>query len=226
VRLHELTGVYATIDRGGVRFRPYYLRKVEDRFGRTLEDHTALDDQFASFDERVAAGYARLFDSAERVMKPETAYLITHLMREVVKEGTGAAAQRLGKPAAGKTGTTNDSFDTWFMGFTRDLVTGVWLGYDRYDHPLGRYETGGRASLPIWVDYMKAALAGRPQPEFSPPPEAKIVFRRINEDSGKLAASGDRRSVEAPFVEGMEPKEAELEAGQVDPREMMWHDAP
>ena len=76
--------------------------------------------------------------------------------------------RRLGKPAAGKTGTTNDSFDAWFAGFTRDLVTVAWVGYDLNPHPLGRYETGGRAALPIWLSYMKRALDGRPQPEFCP----------------------------------------------------------
>jgi penicillin-binding protein 1A len=226
VRLHELVGVYATMNRGGTRFAPVYVRKVEDRFGRTLEDHTAFDDEFAAFEERVAAGYAGLFSKPERVMKPETAFLITSLMRDVVREGTGVAAQRLGKPAAGKTGTTNDSFDTWFMGFTKDLVTGVWLGYDRYESPLGRYETGGRASLPIWVDFMRAALAERPQPEFEAPPEADIVFARIDLDSGKLAAPDNRRAKDAPFVRGKEPTEAELGQGQVDPTEFMWHEAP
>lgn len=159
-------------------------------------------------------------------MTPETAFLITHLLREVVLEGTGAEAQRLGKPAAGKTGTTNDSFDTWFMGFTRGVVTGVWLGYDRYDHPLGRYETGGRASLPIWVEYMKSALGERPQPEFEPPAEAKIVFATIDPETGKLVPATARKAVNAPFLEGSEPKEEQVAPGQVDPRDVMWRDAP
>ena len=97
------------------------------------------------------------------------AWILTDLLRGVVREGTGTPAQRLGKPAAGKTGTTNDSFDAWFAGFTRDLVTVAWVGYDLNPHPLGRYETGGRAALPIWLSYMQRALDGRPQPEFAPP---------------------------------------------------------
>ena len=101
----------------------YFVRKVEDRFGRTLEDHTAYDDAWAPLQDRVAAGYARLFEPGEQVMSPETGFILTDLLRGVVQEGTGAPAQRLGKPAAGKTGTTNDSFDAWFAGFTRDLVT-------------------------------------------------------------------------------------------------------
>lgn len=223
VQLHELTGVYATMNRGGLKFTPKFLKKVEDRFGRTLEDHTDVADDFATFEDRVAAGFASLFEEPERVMSRETAFLIDWLMREVVRSGTGARANELRKPAAGKTGTTNDSFDTWFMGFTEDLVTGVWLGYDRYDYPLGKYETGGRASLPIWVDYMKRALRDRPQKEFDmPEPGVHIVMRRINPDTGKLAAPDNRKAIEAPFLEGKEPVEEELEEGLVDPREMMW----
>ena len=81
-------------------------------------------------------------------------------MREVATVGTGARAAALGKPVAGKTGTTNDSFDTWFMGFTHDLATGVWLGYDVNVTPLGRYETGGHAALPIWLEYMLGRAEG------------------------------------------------------------------
>jgi penicillin-binding protein 1A len=227
VHLNDMVNVYSTINRVGVRFRPYYVRRVEDRFGRTLEDHTSYDDEFATFEERIGAGYAKLFDKPERVMKPDTAFLMTHLMREVVLYGTGAPAQALGKPAAGKTGTTNDSFDTWFMGFTRDMVTGVWLGYDHNDHPLGKYETGGRAALPIWVDYMKNALADRPQGGFeTPPPGSDIVWAYIDPDSGKLAPPGAKRRILAPFVRDTEPKESEPEPGGVDPRDVMMRDAP
>jgi len=224
VQIHQLVNVYAAFHQGGVRFTPTFIRKVEDRFGRTLEDHTAYDDEFAVFEDRVAAGYAELFDQPERLMSRETAYLITYLMREVVRSGTGAAANRLGKPAAGKTGTTNDSFDTWFVGFTKDLVTGVWLGYDHNDHPLGRYETGGRASLPIWVGYMKEALAERPQDDFfEVPPGAKIVKVRINPDTGKRASAEDKSAIEMPFVEGSEPKDEEPPPGQVDSTLFMLH---
>lgn len=223
VRLHELTAVYATMNRGGLKFTPKFLRKVEDRFGRTLEDHTDMADDFARFEDRVAAGFATLFEEPERVMNKETAFLINWLMREVVRSGSGARAGELKKPAAGKTGTTNDSFDTWFMGFTEDLVTGVWLGYDQYDYPLGKYEMGGRSSLPIWVDFMRRALRDRPQDEFdTPPPDTRIVMARINPETGKLAAPDNKDAIDAPFLEGKEPVEEELEEGMIDPREMMW----
>jgi len=198
----------------------YFLRKVEDRFGRMVEDHTSFDDAWASLQDRIAAGYARLYEPGEQVISKETAYIVTDLMRGVVREGTGAAAGRLGKPAAGKTGTTNDSFDAWFTAFTKDLVTSAWVGYDLNPHPLGRYETGGRAALPIWLSYMKQALDGRSQPEFTPPPGLDLVKLRIDEKTGKVATSL-KGSKEMWFARGTEPKDHELEKGAADPNKFM-----
>ncbi len=211
---YELVQVYATINRLGLKKPTYFVRKIEDRFGRMVEDHTAYDDAWASLQDRVASGYARLFEPGEQVMSPETAYLVTDLMRGVVQGGTGAPAQRLGKPAAGKTGTTNDSFDAWFTAFTRDLVTSAWVGYDLNPHPLGKYETGGRAALPIWLSYMTKALEGRNQPEFAPPPSLDLVQRRIDKKTGRLASSG-KNSMTLWFKRGTEPEDSEPEKGTV-----------
>ncbi len=89
----------------------------------------------------------------------QTTFLLVSMLKGVVEGGTGAGAQKIGVPAAGKTGTTNDSYDAWFMGFTRNIVTGVWIGHDKKERPLGPNEQGGRTALPIWVDYMMEALA-------------------------------------------------------------------
>jgi penicillin-binding protein 1A len=218
---YEMAGLYSTFNRLGEKKRTYLIRKVEDRFGRVLEDHTAYQDPWASFEDRVAAGYGDLFEPSEQVITPETGYILTDLLRGVVREGTGAAAQRLGKPAAGKTGTTNDSFDAWFAGFTKDLVTVAWVGYDLNPHPLGRYETGGRAALPIWLGYMKQALAGVPQPEFGPPPELDLIRRRVDLKTGKLATSGSRLTAEMWFRRGTEPHDSQPEKNQVDPNRFM-----
>ncbi len=212
---YELVQVYATINRLGLKKPTYFVRKIEDRFGRMVEDHTAYDDAWASLQDRVASGYARLFEPGEQVMAPETAFIVTDLMRGVVQGGTGAAAQRLGKPAAGKTGTTNDSFDAWFTAFTRDLVTSAWVGYDLNPHPLGKYETGGRAALPIWLAYMTRALEGRSQPEFAPPPSLDLVQRRIDRKTGRLASSG-KNSMTLWFKRGTEPEDSEPEKGAAD----------
>jgi penicillin-binding protein 1A len=217
----ELAGVYATFARFGVKKPTYFVRKVEDRFGRRIEDHTSFEDPWATLEDRVGGGYAALLQPGERVMSKEAGFITVDLLRSVVRDGTGGPAQRLGKPAAGKTGTTNDAFDTWFAGFTRDLVTVAWIGYDLNPHPLNKYETGGRASLPIWLNYMKVALDGRPQPEFSPPPGADLVMLRIDEKSGRIASSGSKNVKPMYFKRGTEPKDAEVEKGQVDQNQFM-----
>ncbi|OJH40140.1 penicillin-binding protein 1A [Cystobacter ferrugineus] len=222
---YDLANVYATFNRYGRKKPTYFVRKVEDRFGRTLEDHTSYDDPWAPLRDRVAAGYARLFEPGEQVMSPETGFILTSMLRGVVQEGTGGPAQRLGKPAAGKTGTTNDSFDTWFAGYTRDLVTVTWVGYDKNEHPLSRYETGGRASLPIWLNYMKPALAARPQSEFWPPEWLRENLRllRIDKKTGKLAAAGarDKDAVNIWFKKGTQPEDAAPEKGAVGAQDFM-----
>jgi penicillin-binding protein 1A len=220
---YDLANVYATFNRYGRKKPTYFIRKVEDRYGRTVEDHTAFDDAWAPLQDRVAAGYARLFEPGEQVMEPETGFILTTLLRGVVQEGTGAPAQALRKPAAGKTGTTNDSYDTWFAGYTRDLVTVTWVGYDRNEHPLGRYETGGRASLPIWLGYMKAALQGRPQSEFYPPAWMRENLFKLSIDTrtGKLAATKTKDAVDIWFKKGTEPAEVAPEKGQVGVQDWM-----
>ncbi|MCL2178232.1 MAG: PBP1A family penicillin-binding protein [Proteobacteria bacterium] len=214
----ELANAYTIFGRGGLKTPSWMVRKIEDRFGRTLEDHTAYDDVWAPLTDRMAAGYAALFEEGERVLSKETAFLTTDLLRSVVREGTGAPAQALKKPAAGKTGTTNDSFDAWFAGFTQGLVTVVWVGYDKNEHPLGRYETGGRAALPLWLSYMKGALEGYPQPEFDPPPGLNLIRLRIDKNNGLLASSGTapRDVAEMYFVKGTEPKQQTSARGEVD----------
>ncbi|NBD11376.1 MULTISPECIES: penicillin-binding protein 1A [Corallococcus] len=211
----DLASVYATFNRYGRKKPTYFIRKVEDRFGRTLEDHTAFDDAWAPLQDRVAAGYARLFEPGEQVMSPETGYILTHLLRGVVLQGTGGPAQKLGKPAAGKTGTTNDSFDAWFAGYTKDLVTVAWVGYDLNPHPLGRYETGGRAALPIWLNYMKRALEGRPQPEFYPWQSMQLARLYIDKKTGKVSNPGAKGAELMFFKKGTEPKEAVPDKNQV-----------
>jgi penicillin-binding protein 1A len=206
VSLWELTGVYATFARYGDRRPQVMVRRVLDREGRTLEDHSEPRDAWVPLATRLGAAAAEVARPRVRAVDERSAYQLVHLLREAATVGTGAQAAKLGKPAAGKTGTTNDSFDTWFMGFTRDLATGVWLGYDANLTPLSRYETGGRAALPVWLDYMSGALRDRPQPEFMPP--AGIVEVRIDPATGKPVAEGQPGVLE-PFRTGTEPREAE-----------------
>ncbi len=203
VNLWELTNVYALFARYGEKRPSRFVKRVLDRDGEVLEDHSDWRDPWVPVDARLAAGFAEVTRPRERPMDERTAYILVRLLREAATVGTGARAAALGKPAAGKTGTTNDSFDTWFMGFTHDLATGVWLGYDVNVTPLGRYETGGHAALPLWLDYTRAALDGRDQPEFEPPPG--IVEVRMDPDTGR-AVPETARGVLEPFKEGTEPK--------------------
>jgi len=213
VTLWDLANVYATFDRGGTRPKTTFLRKVEDRFGRTLEDHTWYADGWAPLKDRIAAGYAALWTEPERVMSEETAYITTQLLNLVTTQGTASRAGRLNNKwkIAGKTGTTNDSFDAWFMGYSVDLVTGVWVGYDRYDHPpMGKYEQGGRTALPIWMEYMESALDGRPQRDWKQP--AGITWASVDLKSGRPSTGEGSRAL--PFKVGTEPRA--LPAGTVD----------
>ena len=214
----ELTSVYALFARYGEKRPGTFVKRVLDRDGRVLEDHADYRDPWVPLEERLAAGVAEVTRPREQVMDPRSAYILVRLMREVATVGTGARAAALGKPVAGKTGTTNDSFDTWFMGFTHDLATSVWIGYDVNVTPLGRYETGGHAALPIWLGYMRKALEGRPQPEFAAPPG--IVHVRIDPDTGKPTSDGARGVVE-PFKQGTEPTAVPEERRQVEVQDLL-----
>jgi penicillin-binding protein 1A len=200
--LFDLVNVYAVLDRQGLKRPAVLVKRVLNREGRLLEDRVAPTDPWAPLSERLAGGYAEVREEPVRVVDPRAAYVLQHLMHEVATVGTGAEAAKLGKPAAGKTGTTNDSFDTWFLGYTVDQVAGVWLGFDHNEQPLGRAETGGRAALPIWLAFMEASLRDRPQPDF-PIPEG-ITFVRIDPRTGE-AVEPFGPGVLEPYLEGTEP---------------------
>jgi penicillin-binding protein 1B len=140
-----------------------------------------------------------------RIARPDTTFLVTSMMRSVINEGTAASARGLGfsDDAAGKTGTTNDLRDAWFVGFTPDLLTVVWVGFDD-NQPVGL--SGSQAAVPIWTRFMLAARAGHPNVSFQPPPG--IVFVEIDRDTGKLAQPGCPRVISEAFISGTEPTEA------------------
>jgi penicillin-binding protein 1A len=203
VYLWDLTQVYALLNQGGKRVHPTFIRRVVDRDGHVLEDHSAYYDPFTSLKSRIAAGYAALFQEREQVMSPQTAYVTTHLMQEVCKYGTAARASAMGRTIAGKTGTTNDNYDAWFMGYSPEIVTGVWVGFDTYETPMDRYETGGHAALPIWMDYMSSALKGRPNREF-PQPDG-LTWVAIDSKTGQRAKAGSDNGILEVFKTGTEP---------------------
>jgi penicillin-binding protein 1A len=126
------------------------------------------------------------------------------LLRAVVLEGTGQSVSKLGRPLAGKTGTTNEQADAWFVGFSPEIATGVWVGHDEIRF-LGPGETGARAAAPVWIEFMGVALEGVPKRDFTPP--GSIVFARIDRESGLLASRHTKETVFQPFIAGTEPTE-------------------
>jgi len=151
----------------------------------------------------------------DQLLPPEQAYLVTDMLRAVVLEGTGQHARSLGRPVAGKTGTTNDQADAWFVGFSPEVATGVWVGFDEVKF-LGHGETGAHAALPIWVDYMRAALEGRPIHDFAAPANDKIVWARIDKETGLLASTDSSATIFQSFVAGSEPTETADSAREND----------
>jgi penicillin-binding protein 1A len=183
VSLLEITRAYSVFANGGQLVRPFFVKRVLDRNGEVLEEHQP---------------------EAETVLSKETCYIMTDLLQAVVQEGTGWRVKALKRPAAGKTGTTNDLKDAWFVGYTPGLATGVWVGYDD-QKPMGKGETGSRAASPIWLSFMSQVLEGRPPLDF-PVPEG-IVFAKIDATTGLLAGPDSEKTVFQSFKEGSEPKE-------------------
>lgn len=146
------------------------------------------------------------FDDPDQLISPQTAYVMTTLLSATVSEegGTGGRARALGRPVAGKTGTTNGYFDAWFVGFTPQVATGVWVGFDE-ERTLGPGEVGGRAALPIWLEYMKFVHKDLPVLSFVVPPG--VVFANIDNQTGKLASASSKQVVNQAFIQGTEPKE-------------------
>ena len=217
VSLVELTKIYALFPRLGRRITPVFISAVKDRDGKVLEEtmpspsaspalatHVRKPEAAPSGRPDLLPAYPPA-DDPEQVMDPRVAYVMTNLMKEVISYGTGHGAKSLGRIAAGKTGTTNEYNDAWFMGFTPDIVTGVWTGFDN-QRQIGPGETGARSALPIWLNFMKEAVKNRADADFNIPPG--VVFVSIDAVSGKLTSPNAANSIKEAFIEGSEPTEA------------------
>jgi len=192
VTMLEIANAYATFHSLGKYADPVILIRVTDASGKVLEEHDA------AFEEK---------------LPPAVAYMATSLMRSVVEEGTATAVRELGRPAAGKTGTASEFRDAWFTGYTPDLLASAWVGFDNHDS-LGNGETGGRAALPIWLSFMKAAHEDLPERDFDTP--TGVTFARIDPATGLLAGPSMPGRLE-PFIEGTAPTAEAPPAGQVNP---------
>ncbi|MDP2643838.1 MAG: penicillin-binding protein 1A [Desulfobacterales bacterium] len=183
VSLFELVSAFSVFANQGYRVKPVFIKKIVDRTGKVIEESNS---------ER------------EKVIEKSTAYIMTHLLEGVVKRGTGRSVLPLGRPAAGKTGTTNDLFDAWFVGYTPRYITGTWVGFDE-ESSLGKGETGARAASPIWLEFMKKVLSDKPVRVFQVP--EGVVFAKIDAETGLLPIQESKTTIFEAFKEGTVPAE-------------------
>ncbi|HJT70270.1 MAG TPA: penicillin-binding transpeptidase domain-containing protein, partial [Terriglobales bacterium] len=167
--LLEQTSAYSVFPNDGVRLAPHFVKKVQDYDGRVLEED---------------------YPEVKDVISSRTARIMTSMLQAVVQHGTAVAATKLKIPLAGKTGTTNDFTDAWFVGFSPTMTAGVWVGYDE-KKSLGTRETGAKVALPIWIDFMKSAMVGKDPGEFQPPPELPENKNVSSVDTPDLAPAAD-----------------------------------
>jgi len=183
VSLLELVNAYSVFANSGYHVEPVFITKIVDRDGNVIEEAPPV---------------------REKVMEKNTAYIMTSLLESVVKQGTGRSVRALGRPVAGKTGTTNNLFDAWFVGFTPSYVTGTWVGFDE-EGSLGKYETGARAASPIWLGFMQNIMQDKPVRAFQVP--EGIVFSKIDAETGLLPIPESKKTIFECFKEGTVPTE-------------------
>jgi penicillin-binding protein 1A len=207
--LMRMTTAYSEFVNGGRKITPTLIDRIQNRNGTTIYRH----DKRACTDCLGVAwngqGEPALPDARAQVIDAVTAYQITSILEGVVQRGTGIRIRELGKPLAGKTGTTNDSMDTWFVGFSPDLAVGVFIGYDT-PKDMGKRETGSSVSVPVFKAFMAEALQGKPNIQFRVPPGVRLV--RVQAETGELARPGDRNVILEAFRPGTEPQAGERAA--------------
>ena len=191
VSLMELVRVYSVFANQGYRVIPRFVTRIVDRDGNVLEENQP---------------------EKEEVIEKSTAYIVTNLLQGVVQHGTGRRVKALDRPVAGKTGTTNNLYDAWFVGYTPGYVTGVWVGFDE-EKPLGVNETGSKAASPIWLEFMKAILQDKPVRAFQVPDG--VVFANIDTETGLLAIPESKHTLFECFKEGTVPSEYTEKVGTV-----------
>jgi len=206
---------YATLANGGYRVEPYIIAQVEDSIGTilfeaqplTVCETCVLELSSAQQEEQEEPVINTIgFIPAKRIITPQNAYIMRSMLGDVIRYGTGKKALQLGrKDLAGKTGTTNDQVDAWFNGFNSELVTTAWVGFDS-PQTLGRYETGGRAALPMWIDFMKVALED--VPDEIPQKPVDMITVKIDPESGLLADFNDTKAITETFRTQYVPKQS------------------
>jgi len=209
----KMTAAYSMFANGGKRIKHTLIDRIQDRYGRTVYKHDARECRGCTADKWSNQPEPSLVDRREQVLDPMTAYQITSMMEGVVQRGTATVVREVGKPIAGKTGTTNEEKDAWFVGFSPDLAVGVYIGYDKPRH-LGRGATGGHLAAPIVKDFMKVALADKPAVPFRVPAGTKLI--RIDARTGMRAGPGSDKVILEAFKPGTAPPDNYSVAGYSD----------
>jgi len=209
----RMTAGYSVFANGGKEVRPTLIDRIQNRYGQTIFRHDDRVCEGCDADNWHGQDEPTIIDNSEQVLDPMTAYQMTSMLEGVVERGTGTAARAVGKPVAGKTGTTNDFNDAWFVGYSPDLVAGVWVGFDS-PHTLGNGETGGILAAPIFTEFMQQALADKPPIPFRVP--AGMTFIPIDRKTGLRAQSGDPGTILEAFKPGTSPPDSYSIIGYTD----------
>lgn len=183
VTLQELVRAFGVLANEGKRVQPFFIKKIVDRTGNVFEEHAPV---------------------VEQIIDPKVTFITTSILQDAVQRGTGTRVKPIGRPVAGKTGTTDDLKDAWFVGYTPSYVAGVWVGFDD-GKPLGKREVGGLAAAPIWLYFMERALLGKPIEEFPVPPD--ILAVKIDPKTGMLAKPFSGDAVTEYFLAGTAPND-------------------
>ena len=203
VSMLELTNAFGVFANGGERVKPIFIKKIVTLNGEVLEENYP----YVELEEK-EEGEENSEDSSpilrERVISPQNAFIMTHLLQGVVRHGTGQRAKVLGRTIAGKTGTSSDYTDAWFLGYTPSMLTAVWVGFDDKTS-LGKDETGARAALPIWISFMSKAVENTPSENFKVPPG--ITLRKVNIETGLPSDGDSSETIIEAFIDGTLPEE-------------------
>ncbi|MCV3765175.1 penicillin-binding protein 1A [Rhizobium sp. TRM95796] len=198
----RMVSAYSVLANGGKQIKPTLIDRVQDRYGKTIFKHEERVCQTCNAREWDSQNEPDVLDNREQVLDPMTAYQITSIMQGVILRGTAAGKIKLDSDVAGKTGTTNDEKDAWFVGYTPNLVAGVYMGFDD-PKPMGRGGTGGSLSAPLFNEFMQAALKGHKPEKFIMPEGMKLI--PVNRKTGMMAVEGDPDTIVEAFKPGTGP---------------------
>lgn len=202
--LLQMVSAYGSFVNGGKQLQPTMIDRIQDRYGHTIWRHDERECLACSAESWTGQEEPELADAREQIIDPQSAYQTVSLLEGVVKRGTGYRVSKIGKPLAGKTGTTNDEKDAWFVGFSPDLAAGVFVGYDT-PVPMGKGNTGGGVAAPIFKDFMEWALADKPATPFRVPSGIKLV--RIDARTGMRAGPDTERTILEAYKPNEEPSD-------------------